>query len=110
MKDDANAHLIDWIVSGAQPVGEIEGDRTPDQAAAPTVADVYGLTVGTVFEIVRGHDAGRGRWRVARLDHGPRGTLRLWAIRPGSSDHVPFTAPQIRDALDHGWLLIVEDE
>lgn len=110
MIDDSMDEVMDWIVSGVKPDGDTTAPAEP--APAPPVdseLSVCGLEVGSAFEIVRDHEALRGRWQVVKIDRGPRGTLRAWARRPSSTDYLPLTENQIRDALDHGWLLIVSD-
>lgn len=109
MIDESMDEVMDWIVSGVSP-----GASDPSSGGAPEAPDVpisvCGMTVGTAFEVVRDHEALRGRWRVVKIDRGPRGTLRAWARRPSSTDYLPLTEPQIRDALEHGWLLIIEGD
>lgn len=105
---DSEDELMNWIVSGVTKASATS-DHPPGSSQAPTAdepAAVCGLRVGTVFEVVRAHEALRGRWRVVKIDRGPRGTPRVWARQPASTDYLPLTESQIRDALQHGWLLI----
>lgn len=110
-EDDAD-DLMNWIVSGvAGGATDAVGDAGDSSASLPPDLDapsaVCGLGVGSLFEVVRAHEALRGRWRVVKIDRGPRGTPRVWARQPASTDYLPLTEPQIQDALQHGWLLIV---
>lgn len=107
MPEESIDEVMDWIVSGVR-ADDTDGPVPVAPESSNTPRSVAGLTVGTAFEIVRDHEALRGRWRVVKIDRGPRGTLRAWARRPSSTDYLPLTEPQIRDALEHGWLLIIE--
>lgn len=105
---DSDDELMKWIVSGvtkASDTSEYSQGSSPAPAADEPAA-VCGLRVGSVFEVARAHEALRGRWRVVKIDRGPRGTPRVWARQPASTDYLPLTESQIRDALQHGWLLI----
>lgn len=108
MIDESMDEVMDWIVSGvrADASGSVSGSPEADEGPL----SVCGLTVGTAFEIVRDHEALRGRWRVVKIDRGPRGTLRAWARRPSSTDYLPLTESQIKDALEHGWLLVLDGD
>lgn len=109
--DDAD-DLMNWIVSGVSGTaaeGTVDGGDSSGSMSVDLDAPsaVCGLLVGSLFEVVRAHEALRGRWRVVKIDRGPRGTPRVWARQPASTDYLPLTEPQIQDALAHGWLLIV---
>lgn len=112
MADESMDEVMDWIVSGVrpdeQPTSEAPRPEPPEGHDGPVA--ICGLAVGTAFEVVRDHEALRGRWRVVKIDRGPRGTLRAWARNSASTDYLPLTEPQIRDALEHGWLLILEGD
>lgn len=109
MSDEPMDEVMDWIVSGVSS-GDAPSDAPPPSPpeSPDTPRSVCGLEVGAAFEIVRDHEALRGRWRVVKIDLGPRGTPRAWARRPSTTDYLPLTEPQIRDALEHGWLMVIE--
>ncbi|MCB9541266.1 MAG: hypothetical protein H6703_02300 [Myxococcales bacterium] len=103
---------MNWIVAGVSGnAADANGEGADSSASLSPDLDapsaVCGLAVGSLFEVVRAHEALRGRWRVVKIDRGPRGTPRVWARQPASTDYLPLTEPQIEDALQHGWLLIV---
>ncbi len=106
--DESMDEVMDWIVSGVSAADGASAPAPPESPGTPR--SVCGLEVGTAFEVVRAHESLRGRWRVVKIDRGPRGTPRAWARRPSSTDYLPLTEPQIRDALEHGWLLVLEGE
>lgn len=108
MADESMDEVMDWIVSGVAAGGAPSAPAPPETPDTPR--SVAGLKVGTAFEVVRDHESLRGRWRVVKIDRGPRGTPRAWARRPSSTDYLPLTEPQIRDALEHGWLLVIEHD
>lgn len=111
MAEEECDELMSWIVSGVTGPAESAQDSVDSSASLPPADDapsaVCGLKVGSLFEVVRAHEALRGRWRVVKIDRGPRGTPRVWARQPATTDYLPLTEPQIQDALQHGWLLVV---
>lgn len=109
---DSDDELMNWIVSGVTKASDTSL-HSPDSSQTPDPdepAAVCGLRVGSVFEVARAHEALRGRWRVVKIDRGPRGTPRVWARQPASTDYLPLTESQIFDALEHGWLLVLPSQ